>query len=143
MFSFAKYLELLVYSPAIHNLNPSLCQHTVFPAKPWSGSNSPVPQARFNIIRRFSHQGCTVTLTLAEIKEVFEVRVPRLQILKRRAEKKPQDSAEQKVSKSATPPGDAHRALRREIMKWWQGMSEHMDQLVSASHTSVYPYLRP
>ncbi|KAI0738229.1 hypothetical protein C8Q80DRAFT_1292532 [Daedaleopsis nitida] len=141
MFSFAKYLELLVYSTAIHNLNPSLCEHTAFPAKPWSGSNSPIPQSRFNIIRRFSHQGFSVTLTLAEIKEVFEVRVPRLQILKRRAEKKPQDSAEQKVSKFAIPPGDAHRALRREIMKWWQGMSEHMDQLENkfiADHPSTF-----
>ncbi|KAI0710732.1 hypothetical protein C8Q76DRAFT_678336 [Earliella scabrosa] len=142
MFSFAKYLELLIYSPAIHHLQPSLCEHTAFPAKPWSGLNSPIPQTRFNIIRRFSYKGRTATLTLAEIKEVFEVRVPRLQILRRKADKKPaSDGPEQKSAKVASPPGDAHRVLRREIMKWWQGLSEHMDVLEDkfiADHPSAF-----
>ncbi|TFK90728.1 hypothetical protein K466DRAFT_516707 [Polyporus arcularius HHB13444] len=130
LFSFAKYLELLVYSPAIHNLQPSLCEHTAYPAKPWYGPNSPLPQARFNIIRRFSHMGRTVTLTMSEVKEILEVCVPRLQILRRKAtEKKPGDTSDQHVMKVASPPGEAHRTLRREIMKWWQGLSEHMDEL--------------
>ncbi|RPD53925.1 hypothetical protein L226DRAFT_538834 [Lentinus tigrinus ALCF2SS1-7] len=130
LFSFAKYLELLVYSPAIHNLQPSLCEHTTYPAKPWSGPNSPLPQARFNIVRRFSYKDRTVTLTMSEVKEIFEVRVPRLQILRRKAaEKKPADPTDQQLVKVASPPGEAHRTLRREIMKWWQGLSEHMDVL--------------
>lgn len=141
MFSFAKYLELLIYSSAIHNLHPSLCEHTAFPVKPWSGPNHPIPRSRFNIVRRFSHKGRTVTLTLAEVKEVFEVRVPRLQILKRKAgEMKPVES-DSKALKVVSPPGDAHRALRREIVKWWQGLSEHMDQLEDrfiADHPSTF-----
>ncbi|KAI1793643.1 hypothetical protein LXA43DRAFT_198769 [Ganoderma leucocontextum] len=88
--SFAKFLELLVYSPAIHALSPQLCEHTTFPEKPWAPANTPIPQARFNIIRRFSHKGRVVTMTLADVRDVFEVHVPRLQILRRKAgEKKP------------------------------------------------------
>ncbi|KAI0354500.1 hypothetical protein OH77DRAFT_1426094 [Trametes cingulata] len=131
LFSFAKYLELLVYSPAIHNLHPSLCEHTTFPPKPWAITDIPVPQTRFNIIRRFSHKGRIVTFTLSEVRDVYEVKVPRLQILRRKGgEKKALEGPQRKTSKASSgSSGDERRALRREIMRWWQGLSEHMDQL--------------
>ncbi|KAI0656007.1 hypothetical protein C8Q70DRAFT_1013970, partial [Cubamyces menziesii] len=132
LFSFAKYLELLVYSPAIHNLQPSLCEHTALPPKPWTPPDIPIPRARFNIIRRFSHKGRTVTLTLSEVEDVFEIRVPRLQILRRKVvEKKAKEEPPQRKTSEASSSslGDARRTLRREIMGWWQGLSEHMDQL--------------
>ena len=83
LFSFAKFLELLVYSPGIHNLSPQLCEHTTLPEKPWSPADTPIPRARFDIIRRFSHKGRIVTMTLTDVRDVFEVHVPRLQILRR------------------------------------------------------------
>ena len=130
MFSFAKYIELLIYSPAIHTLDPPICEHTTMPKKPWVREESPIPRVRFNIIRRFSYKGCTVTLTMDEVRDVLQVRVPRLQIL-RRKERKAADSADHATAKSPSgAPGDAHRVLRREIMKWWQGLAEHMDQVV-------------
>ncbi|CDO76841.1 hypothetical protein BN946_scf185033.g38 [Trametes cinnabarina] len=131
LFSFAKYLELLVYAPAIHVLQPSLCEHTTFSPKPWPPADTPIPQTRFRIIRRFSHKGRTVTFTLSDVKDIFEIRVPRLQILRRKtAEKRPPEGPQRKSSKgSSGSSGDERRVLRREIMRWWQGLSEHMDQL--------------
>lgn len=128
--SFAKYLELLIYSPAIHALRPPLCEHTAFPPKPWGPADMPIPQARFNILRRFSYKGRIVTLTLSEVKDVFEVRVPRLQILRRKAAEKKSADAPRDDSKGLTPPSEERRTLRREMLRWWQGLSEHMDQLV-------------
>lgn len=136
MFSFAKYLELLIYSPGIHTLDPHLCAHTTMPKKPWLGEDLPIPSARFNIIRRFSYKGCTVTFTLSEVKDVLEVRVPRLQLL-RRKEKKSDGIDHTPSKKSPGEPGEAHRILRREIMKWWQGLAEHMDQLVRHFFPSI------
>ncbi|KAI1793644.1 hypothetical protein LXA43DRAFT_999787 [Ganoderma leucocontextum] len=131
--SFAKFLELLVYSPAIHALSPQLCEHTTFPEKPWAPANTPIPQARFNIIRRFSHKGRVVTMTLADVRDVFEVHVPRLQILRRKAgEKKPLPdplSTQHAMRSGSSVLGNAHKVLRREIMRWWQGLSDRMDQL--------------
>ena len=135
MFSFAKFFELLVYSPAIHALSPTLCEHTAFPEKPWSPADTPIPQARFNIVRRFSYKGHIVTMTLNDIRDVFEVQVPRLQILRRKVgeRKPPPDAASNRTGGQPSVLGDAHKILRREILRWWQGLSDHMDQLVSLS----------
>ncbi|TBU43722.1 hypothetical protein BD309DRAFT_959936 [Dichomitus squalens] len=143
MFSFAKFFELLVYSPAIHTLSPPLCGHTAFPEKPWSPVDTPIPQARFNIIRRFSYTGRIVTMTLNDIRDVFEVQVPRLQILRRKAaeRKVPPDSASNRNGAQPSVLGEAHKILRREIMRWWQGLSDHMDQLEErfiADHPSAF-----
>lgn len=133
--SFAKYLELLIYSPAIHALQPPLCEHTALPGKPWSPADLPVPRARFNILRRFSHKGRIVTLTLTEVKDIFEVKVPRLQILRRKgADKKPAKGSPEGLGPPSALPSEERRALRREILRWWQGLSEHMDQLVRPQH---------
>ncbi|KAI0643396.1 hypothetical protein C8Q79DRAFT_1074629 [Trametes meyenii] len=131
LFSFAKYLELLVYSPAIHVLDRAPCEHTTVPPKPWSIADSPIPRARFNVLRRFSFQGRSVTLTMSEVNDLFEVRVPRLQILRRKGiEKKASEGPQRKNSKASLGlPGDDRRVLRREIMRWWQGLSDHMDHL--------------
>ncbi|KAI0773107.1 hypothetical protein BD413DRAFT_539189 [Trametes elegans] len=131
LFSFAKYLELLIYSSAIHTLHPILCEHTALPAKPWSHADSPVPRTCLNIIRRFSYKGRTVTLTMSEVKDIFEVRVPRLQILRRKAgEKKlPEEPQRNDSRASSGMSGEERRTLRREMMRWWQGLSEHIDEL--------------
>ncbi|KAI0631410.1 hypothetical protein C8Q77DRAFT_1218908 [Trametes polyzona] len=129
LFSFAKYLELLIYSPAIHTLQPPLCEHTTLPPKPWGPADLPVPQVRLNILRRFSHKGRIVTFTLSEVKDIFEVRVPRLQILRRKGGDKKPVNVQQELSQSPSSSPDEKRMLRREIMRWWQGLSDHMDQL--------------
>ncbi|PIL34683.1 hypothetical protein GSI_03463 [Ganoderma sinense ZZ0214-1] len=133
LISFAKFLELLVYSPAIHALSPPLCEHTTFPEKPWAPADTPIPHARFDIIRHFSHKGRVVTMTLADVREVFEVHVPRLQILRRKAgEKKPVPDPtpiQHPTAQGSSVLGESHKVLRREIMRWWQGLSDRMDQL--------------
>lgn len=73
-----------------------------------------------------------MTLTLTEVKDIFEVKVPRLQILRRKgADKKSAKGSPEGPGPSSALPSEERRALRREILRWWQGLSEHMDQLVS------------
>ncbi|THH27587.1 hypothetical protein EUX98_g6604 [Antrodiella citrinella] len=123
LFSFAKYLELLIYSPSMLQLEIPLCEHTTAPPHPWTVP--PLPTMRTNIVRNFGYKGRQLSFVVSFVEDIFEVSVPRLQIIRGKVvEKNTESSAELSV-----PIEPDRRALRREIMKWWQGLSEHMDQL--------------
>ncbi|KAJ4465387.1 hypothetical protein C8J55DRAFT_566317 [Lentinula edodes] len=109
LFSFAKYLELLIYSPLLCKLSPRLREHTDPSSTPSSSTTSTrsvssnLPLQRFNIIRHFSASSSdnnkggssgvssidgirreyTVTFKIDPVKDIFELRVPRLQISNR------------------------------------------------------------
>lgn len=125
LLSFAKFLELLVYSRNLCSLSPPLCSHTTPPTRPWSAADSPLPRSRMNIVRHFAVKDRTVTYSLCAVEDIYEVRVPRLQLLQARNSKQEPASEEHQALD-----GD-RRKLRREIMHFWQGLSEHMDTLES------------
>ncbi|KAA1470932.1 hypothetical protein DENSPDRAFT_798498 [Dentipellis sp. KUC8613] len=136
LISFAKFLELLVYSPAICTLSQSLCSHTTPPPKSWTGPDSPLPQSRLNIVRHFSTKSHTISLSLSLIQDVFELRVPRLQFCRGGSEKAGEKEKERGVSptqlaveRKSVEGEEEKRALRKEIKDWWQGIAEHLDKL--------------
>ncbi|KAJ7625739.1 hypothetical protein FB45DRAFT_922194 [Roridomyces roridus] len=173
LFSWAKFLELLVYSPAVGALSEVLCSHTdpsitssITPtpsraipttnSAPAADSQQPdLPSSRLSLVRHFAPKGkkYTVRVTLAALDEVFELRVPRLQISRRGgamlgvlaspskgevgASARNSIASTSTSASTATNPqkgvvgegGDEKRALRREITAWWAGVSDHMDEL--------------
>ncbi|KAJ3508125.1 hypothetical protein NLJ89_g5924 [Agrocybe chaxingu] len=126
LFSFAKYLELLIHSPMICTLHPPLCEHTTPPS-----TSITLPPSRFNIIRHFSTASTDITFALSTIEDIFEIRAPRLQIT-RGVEKPtpPQSSAgrKQEDSESEEEPNQK-KILRKEIKKWWEGVADHIDKI--------------
>lgn len=133
LLSFAKYLELLIYSPALCTTSPKLCEHTALPPRPWQRFDTPLPTTRMNIIRRFSWAGCVVSISLSIVEDVYEVRIPRLQVQRPKGEERrddlsvaPPDNATLQLQQHAE---DDKRKLRREIMQFWQVLSEQMDTL--------------
>ena len=115
-----------MYSPTISNLKSFLCDHTTPPSE-----NSPdLPASRLNIVRHFSAASVDVSFTLSAIEDIFELKVPRLQIVR--------DT--EKASVPHTPLVNKERSedearpkkeLRREIKKWWEGVADHIDKIVS------------
>ncbi|KAJ7172306.1 hypothetical protein C8R46DRAFT_1085479 [Mycena filopes] len=134
LFSFAKFLEVLIYSPAVCTLTPALCEHTspspprppISPtarstatssgstyttsttstsstttynpnknAKPTPVDPPQLPTSRFNIVRHFAvvrkdkrEPGHTVSFRISAIEDdIFELRVPRLQITRKSGER--------------------------------------------------------
>ncbi|KZT66473.1 hypothetical protein DAEQUDRAFT_714832 [Daedalea quercina L-15889] len=127
LFSFGKYLELLIYSPALCGVTPRLCEHT---AAPTHSEATSLPETRFHILRKFSCRSRTVTFSLSTVEDIFELKVPRLQIIRRRQLEKGKDTASASSSPvKVTSNIEDRRILRKEIMRWWQGLSERMDQL--------------
>ncbi|CCM00550.1 uncharacterized protein FIBRA_02584 [Fibroporia radiculosa] len=135
LISFGKYLELLIYSPAICILSPTLCEHTTPPPRPWTAEDSPLPRTRFNIHRKFAYKSRIVTFSLSVVEDVFELYLPRLKIMRRKVSNS--ENGKHDVSDPAmvihagrqNEDEDGRRILRREIMSWWQGLSEHMDKV--------------
>lgn len=95
LLSFGKFLELLIYSPSLSTLKPTICKHTTSLPQPLQDSSRPtvpsstaaaaandnnLPTSRLNIVRHFAMQERTVMFSLAPVDYVFEIRVPRLQI---------------------------------------------------------------
>lgn len=115
-----------MYSTTISTLNSFLCDHTTP-----SNRNSPdLPSSRLNIVRHFSTASVDVSFVLSTIEDVFELKVPRLQIVR--------DT--EKASIPHTLLGNKERSeddarpkkeLRREIKKWWEGVADHIDKIVS------------
>lgn len=138
LFSFAKYLELLIYSPALCTLSPRLCEHTTPPPSPWPADDSP-PRSRFNIIRHFVCAGSKLEIKfrVSLAPALFELRVPRLQVMRGRFG----DSGAQRVSfanvrrnstdRKSFESIEEKRILRTEIKRWFESISDHMDKLVS------------
>ncbi|TFK51229.1 hypothetical protein OE88DRAFT_1799856 [Heliocybe sulcata] len=121
LLSFAKFLELLVYSPSVCTPYPAICQHTTPPPETLG-----LPASRLNIVRHFSHRSHMVTFSLSLTEDIYEVRLPRLQIVKSHGEKEDRRSIE--AARKSTM-DDEKKALRKEIMGWWQDVGEHMDRL--------------
>jgi 1-phosphatidylinositol-3-phosphate 5-kinase len=124
LFSFAKFLELLLYSSALHHTNSPLCEHTSPP-----GPEDSLPTSRFNVIRHFSLQSCIISVSLSEV-DVFEIQSPRLQIL-RSGERGSSDVVPPATeSKTEANHDGERRVLRHEIKSFWEGVSDHLDKLV-------------
>lgn len=135
LFSFAKFLELLCYSPTLCTLTPSLCDHTTPSSSTQSTSNPTLPASRLEIVRNFSYQLYTVTVDLSAIDDVFELRVPKLQILRTNGSSNNSErpnSASKDIPLDDTSGDEEKKALRREIKSWWQGVADHIDKLVSS-----------
>ena len=115
-----------MYSPTISALNSFLCDHTTPPSE-----NSPdLPASRLNIVRHFSTASVDVSFTLSTIEDIFELKVPRLQIVR--------DTEKASVTPLGRKEGSEDEArpkkeLRREIKKWWEGVADHIDKIVSFS----------
>ena len=150
LFSFAKYLELLIYSPSLCTLSPRLCEHTTPPPFPWPAHDSP-PASRFNIVRHFLYVNSRniprleIILRIAHGPTLFELRVPRLQLLRGRAldfktSPNPVDRTgpERKGSQDSS---EEKRDLRREIKEWWQSISDHIDKLVSMVSQNIHEFV--
>jgi 1-phosphatidylinositol-3-phosphate 5-kinase len=128
MLSLGKFLELLVYAPALCIMRPALCEHTAPPAEPVPDADRPLPRARFNVVRFFGVGVTAVSFALSRVEDVFELCVPRIQITRSGA---PEKSAHGESSRLAED--EEKRLLRAEIKAWWQGVAEHLDRLVSAT----------
>lgn len=123
-------MELLVYSSSIFRLTKPLCDHTKYTQKrPSSAHKESLPQMRFNIVRNFMWRDRVLAFTLSPVHDIYEVTVPRLQIMKGRPGEKNDDSSPT-TPDIPLPADDERKKLRREIMKFWQGLSDHMDLLV-------------
>jgi 1-phosphatidylinositol-3-phosphate 5-kinase len=139
LFSFAKFLEVLIYSPAICTLTLALCEHTT-PPHPRPPSDLPLPRSRLNIIRHFSCQASVVSFTLSAIDDIFELRVPRLQIIRggdRILERRFSSSVPDRLNDSKLD--DDKKTLRREMMAWWMGLSDYMNRIVGGMEYILYP----
>jgi 1-phosphatidylinositol-3-phosphate 5-kinase len=104
-------------------LTPTLCEHTTSPA----GAGS-LPSSRFNIIRHFSTASGDISFTLSKIQAIFELRVPRLQITRGLEKFSPVTNPSKK--EDVDMDGAHKKALRREIRRWWEGISDHIDKIV-------------
>ncbi|TFK37716.1 hypothetical protein BDQ12DRAFT_684579 [Crucibulum laeve] len=130
LLSFAKFLELLIYSPMLCTTTPSLCEHTTPPPGPWPH----LPASRINIRRHFSTPTTNVSFSLSTTDNVYELRPPRLQIV-RGGDKAARTTSELKALKEQTDQQqekegeDEKKQLRREIKKWWEGVADHIDKL--------------
>ncbi|CAK5273015.1 unnamed protein product [Mycena citricolor] len=126
LYSFGKFIELLIYSPALCRPTPFLCIHTT----PSKDDKEILPISRLYIVRHFQVQNRTVSFSLSMIDDIFEVRVPRLQITRKFGDKLGKhDSQSTTTSVMVNDADDEKRTLRREIKAWWEGIADHMDQL--------------
>lgn len=136
LLSYAKFLELLIYAPSLCILTPSLCEHTT--PSDLSGDLTSMPPTRFNIIRHFSTSSGQISLALSPIEDVFELRVPRLQITRGTDKSSPTPT---RSGSEAEPPevvGEKKKILRKEIKRWWEGVSDHIDKLVRGLHFTFF-----
>ncbi|GLB42601.1 putative phosphatidylinositol-4-phosphate 5-Kinase [Lyophyllum shimeji] len=115
LLSFGKFLELLIYSPVFGVPSPAHCPHT----------------ERFDVLRHFATPTHIVSFACTRLEDIFELRVPPLQIM--RGEGSPRDgtsgqptdgqNAEQKAGEQE------RRVLRSEMRAWWAGVADYMDKL--------------
>ncbi|KAJ7330381.1 hypothetical protein DFH08DRAFT_786154 [Mycena albidolilacea] len=122
LFSYAKFLEVLIYS----RLTPVLCDHTA-PATP-SPKEKDGDEHRFNVVRHFERQAYRIDYSLSRMDDVYELRVPRLQIVGG-AGTGARTSLANSEGKEGPAVDEEKRALRREIKAWWEGVADHLDGL--------------
>ena len=115
-----------MYSPTISTLKSFLCDHTTPPSE----NSTDLPASRLNIVRHFSTASVDVSFALSTIEDIFELKVPRLQIVRDATEKANVPHAplgKKEVSEDEARP---KKELRREIKKWWEGVADHIDKIV-------------
>ena len=114
-----------MYSTTICTIDPFLCDHTTPP-----GENSPdLPASRLNIVRHFSTASLDISFTLTTIEDIFELKVPRLQIT-RGTEKANVPVCLSEPQERTEDEDRPKKELRREIKKWWEGVADHIDKIV-------------
>ncbi|KAM6499935.1 hypothetical protein JOM56_005443 [Amanita muscaria] len=142
LLSFAKYLELLIYSTLVHS--SSICEHNTLSATNPEHQSDSKPN-KFNITRHFSaSETCTVTFTLSEAKDTFELHLPRLQMSRTGADSK--DKARHPLSSDSDSPNhgamlleEDRIQLRREIKLFWEGVSDYLDKIVRVFISQFIP----
>ncbi|KAH8833483.1 hypothetical protein DL96DRAFT_1457068 [Flagelloscypha sp. PMI_526] len=122
LYSFAKFIELTIYSTVVGQFKQTLCEHTT----PSDDQSS----WRHKIARHFSRQECIVSITTAPVLNIFDLRVPRLQVDSTYAGAKAESATEKANLVLGINIGDAKKNLRKEIKCWWEGMADHLDKLV-------------
>jgi hypothetical protein len=70
----------------------------------------------------------TITFSTSAIEDIFEVRVPRIQI--RYYEEEKMTRTPSGTSEHDDDVESDRRALRREIRQWWECVSDHVDKIV-------------
>ena len=121
---FAKYLELLIYSTAIHS--SSICEHTTSQSP--SKSDTSGTRFRSNFLRHFSTDTCKTTFSLAEERDIFQLHLPRLQIC-RTGDKINHPMCLDKCQ-GASQEEEERAVLRRQIRAYWEAVSDHLDKIV-------------
>ncbi|KAI0260351.1 hypothetical protein BC834DRAFT_973492 [Gloeopeniophorella convolvens] len=121
LFSFAKFLELLLYSSTICTPLHPPCTHTTPP----TSSGTALPTSRLNIVRHFAHKSHQVSFTLSSIDDIFELRIPPLQFTRGGWVDKAPPSPTGAVDDADTE----KKELRQEIKHWWQAIAEHLDKV--------------
>lgn len=120
LFSFAKFLELLVYSPVIGEIRPPLCDHS----------------SKYNIRRHFRTQAGGVVFSVSPVQDVFELRVPRIQ-MRVGADDISKVASETSLQGTDDVAHDEKKALRHEMRAWWDGVWEHLQKLVTYFFSSA------
>ena len=110
LFSLAKFLELLIYSPSLSSLDPSLCSHTA--------------SSKHDIVRHFAHSGWTLAFETSEVRDVYEVKVPKVRMLRG-------GTRGERVGMELGADDRVKVELRLQITKFWKGIKDHLDELVS------------
>ncbi|KAL0570221.1 hypothetical protein V5O48_011743 [Marasmius crinis-equi] len=100
-----------------------------------SNDNS-LPESRFNIVRHFSNRTHVVSFSIDRVDEIFELRVPRVQIIRGMSVLVSNHIQEASICTMGGGKEEAEldeetekRKLRREIKVWWEGISDHVDML--------------
>ncbi|KAG8942343.1 hypothetical protein FRC04_003795 [Tulasnella sp. 424] len=146
-YSFAKYLELMFYSTSFAYIHPTLCEHTTQNHKSLPPADLSTNESRTNVRRHFQYNNFVLTLDISTIRsDLFEVRMPRVHIIKSVAEVKREEglaNPRDQPTKSDRPNLSAsqengldedgtHRErddLRLEITYWWSGLKDHLIKL--------------
>ena len=120
LFLFAKFLKLLVYLSMICTSNSFICNHTTPPCM----ISQDLPTVRLNVIGHFSPMSFDISFTLSKIEDIFESKVPRLQIMwgteKLNVPPSFLEHQEDGTGDEASQKKDLHRG----IQKWWEGLDQ-------------------
>lgn len=127
--SFGKFLELLFYSPSLQAIIPPLCAHT----------STPRHEARYKIRRHFLYEDTTVHLALDPLSDVFELRVPRIQILRGSSDKTNMMIRDRSNSDIGRYPSleEQKTHIRKEILNWFHALAQHLDKLEDSCTSSL------
>ncbi|EJD38332.1 hypothetical protein AURDEDRAFT_116536 [Auricularia subglabra TFB-10046 SS5] len=119
LYSFGKFLEMLAYSKTFSTIPLSLCEHTSLDV-----GHQSKPPSRHSILRHFARDGLVVTFATASMTEVFDLRVPRLQIIHDKI-----DPRELDVTVTGAELDPEQEEVRDEIRVWWDGLRIHLQEL--------------